>query len=212
MDTDTLPTVPDDKELATPSAISTATPTPETDVQGYSPLRQKAIELKQQGHSLRSIAKTLGLHHSTVSHYLKSEIKQLAKSLGTSVSTVTREEIQKKIFSLAPKMVQNVESLANRAEKQEVQLKASTDLLDRAGFNPINKVVQLSLIQEMSQPELIAELERLIREMETELDSKSSVAPAIEPITTDPIPAENMGDSARASSSPIPSTIDSAGA
>lgn len=124
-------------------------------------MKQRAYELAEQGLSQRAIGRELGIHHMLIARLFKRDVEGRAKQLGV-LTVNTREEIHKKIFEFAPQAVEIVQTLAQGAEKQEVRLKASADMLDRAGFAPVQKVIQLSLIEEMSREELINEISRLI--------------------------------------------------
>lgn len=150
-------------------------------------LYPQVIELRKQGLSFSAIGKQLNLPKSTVAHVVNKYVKSMAKSLGKEVSTVNREDIQRKIFELAPKMLEKVATLASGAKKEEVQLKASTDLLDRAGFNPVQKSIQLSIVEEMPRDELIQSI-RAILNPNTNPDA-TPITPPNDPLT----PNSNMG-------------------
>jgi hypothetical protein len=137
--------------------------------QAYTPedranYKRQAIELKSQGLSIRKIASTLKLSGSFIHKLLCEDIKAMAKDRG--ISLVTREDIHKKIFASAPMCLNEIIKLAGNDElKPEVKLKACADLLDRAGFNPINKSVTLS-IEELPLPELLKELDAVLDRIE----------------------------------------------
>lgn len=144
--------------------------------------------LRSQALSFGQIAQQIKIPKSTVALIVRREVNQLATQLNVAVSTISREDITRKMFELAPKMLANVESLANGAAKEEVQLKASTDLLDRAGFSPVQKSVQLTLTEEMSRDELVRCIREAFNLSPVEATSVQST-PQSTPLTVDVTPA-----------------------
>ncbi|HIF82077.1 MAG TPA: hypothetical protein EYQ05_16285 [Gammaproteobacteria bacterium] len=63
--------------------------------------------------------------------------------------------------SQAPKAISQIQSLAEKAESENVRLKANADLLDRAGWKPVDKqeITETSAIEDMSDEELQAQLD-----------------------------------------------------
>ena len=63
----------------------------------------------------------------------------------------------------APKAFDQLRSLAETAESENVRLKANSDLLDRAGYRPIDKseVTQVNEYEHMTTEEMQAELDAL---------------------------------------------------
>jgi phage terminase small subunit len=90
----------------------------------------------------------------------------------TSASTVgyrlkgrlTKEidgEQKAQLRGYAPKAINQIQSLAEKAESENVRLKANADLLDRAGWKPVDKqeITETSAIEDMSDEELQAQLD-----------------------------------------------------
>lgn len=149
-------------------------------------LDKKILEAKRAGMSQREIAREFKVSNGFVQRSLERQIKGFIKETGMSL-TVTREEIQSKIFLLAPKMLENVESIANGNVKPEVKLKASTDLLDRAGFAPVQRSIQLTIIEEMSKDDLIGAIRSLLTTPDiSPVISVSPSTPSVEPSLTTP--------------------------
>ena len=87
---------------------------------------------------------------STVGYRLKS---RLTKEIDT--------EQKAQLRGYAPKAISQIQSLAEKAESENVRLKANADLLDRAGWKPIDKqeITETSAIEDMSDEELQAQLD-----------------------------------------------------
>ena len=124
-------------------------------------LDKQVLELKRSGKSIREIAAQLKLATGWVQRSLNRSLRQFARDTGMNLS-VSREEITRKIFEHAPNALSKVSTLMESAEKQEVQLKAATDLLDRAGFAPVQRTLNLTLVEEMSRDELIAGIRAIL--------------------------------------------------
>ncbi len=90
---------------------------------------------------------------STVGYRLKS---RLTKEIDT--------EQKAQLRGYAPKAISQIQSLAEKAESENVRLKANADLLDRAGWKPIDKqeITETSAIENMSDEELQKELDTLL--------------------------------------------------
>jgi phage terminase small subunit len=87
---------------------------------------------------------------STVGYRLKS---RLTKEIDT--------EQKAQLRGYAPKAIHQIQSLAEKAESENVRLKANADLLDRAGWKPIDKqeITGKNEIEDMSDEELQAQLD-----------------------------------------------------
>ena len=87
---------------------------------------------------------------STVGYRLKS---RLTKEIDT--------EQKAQLRGYAPKAIHQIQSLAEKAESENVRLKANADLLHRAGWKPVDKreITETSAIEDMSDEELQAQLD-----------------------------------------------------
>ena len=87
---------------------------------------------------------------STVGYRLKS---RLTKEIDT--------EQKAQLRGYAPKAIHQIQSLAEKAESENVRVKANADLLDRAGWKPIDKqeITGKNDIEDMSDEELQAQLD-----------------------------------------------------
>jgi phage terminase small subunit len=87
---------------------------------------------------------------STVGYRLKSRLTK-------EIDTEQKAQLQ----GYAPKTISQIQSLAEKAESENVRLKANADLLDRAGWKPIDKqeITGKNEIEDMSDEELQAQLD-----------------------------------------------------
>ena len=90
---------------------------------------------------------------STVGYRLKS---RLTKEIDT--------EQKAQLHGYAPKAISQIQNLAENAESENVKLKANADLLDRAGWKPVDKteVTETGRLESMSTEEVEEELHKLL--------------------------------------------------
>jgi|TARA_Y100000294_G_scaffold145844_1_gene141170 phage terminase small subunit len=90
---------------------------------------------------------------STVGYRLKSRLTK-------EIDTEQKAQLQ----GYAPKAISQIQSLAEKAESENVRLKANADLLDRAGWKPIDKqeITETTAIEDMSDEELQEQLDALL--------------------------------------------------
>ena len=90
---------------------------------------------------------------STVGYRLKF---RLTKEIDT--------EQKAQLRGYAPKAISQIQSLAEKAESENVRLKANADLLDRAGWKPVDKqeITETSVIENMTDEEIEAELAAIL--------------------------------------------------
>jgi phage terminase small subunit len=89
---------------------------------------------------------------STIGYRLKNR-------LGVEIDAEQREILR----GYAPKAFEQMRNLAENAESENVRLKANSDLLDRAGYRPIDKseITQMNEFENMTTEEMQAELDAL---------------------------------------------------
>ena len=90
---------------------------------------------------------------STIGYRLKSRLTK-------EIDTEQKAQLQ----GYAPKAIHQIQSLAEKAESENVRLKANADLLDRAGWKPIDKqeITETSAIENMTDEEIEAELAAIL--------------------------------------------------
>ena len=90
---------------------------------------------------------------STVGYRLKSRLTK-------EIDTEQKAQLQ----GYAPKAISQIQNLAENAESENVKLKANADLLDRAGWKPIDKqeITETTAIEDMSDAELQEQLDALL--------------------------------------------------
>ena len=90
---------------------------------------------------------------STVGYRLKSRLTK-------EIDTEQKVQLQ----GYAPKAISQIQNLAEKAESENVRLKANADLLDRAGWKPVDKteVTETGRLESMSTEEVEEELHKLL--------------------------------------------------
>ena len=90
---------------------------------------------------------------STIGYRLKSRLTK-------EIDTEQKAQLQ----GYAPKAISQIQNLAENAESENVKLKANADLLDRAGWKPVDKqeITETSAIEDMSDEELQEQLDALL--------------------------------------------------
>ena len=90
---------------------------------------------------------------STVGYRLKSRLTK-------EIDTEQKAQLQ----GYAPKAISQIQNLAENAESENVKLKANADLLDRAGWKPVDKqeITEANAYENMTDEELQKELDTLL--------------------------------------------------
>ena len=90
---------------------------------------------------------------STVGYRLKSRLTK-------EIDTEQKAQLQ----GYAPKAISQIQNLAEKAESENVRLKANADLLDRAGWKPVDKqeITEANAYENMTDEELQKELDTLL--------------------------------------------------
>ena len=130
------------------------------------------LRLKQAGFGDSEISRRLKLSRAWVQRSLVRSVKQFARDNGMKLTGTTKDVIAKRLLELAPTAVERVGQLMQSARKEDVQLRASQDVLDRSGFAPqrqqtasdalvliqavFNQVTQSAALRSVVQPLLPA--------------------------------------------------------
>lgn len=122
-----------------------------------------AMQMLLAGVSRKQIATELGVHETTVSLWQRqpefaSALRQQREELKDAVSEIVLSRLQDEAGPSLEKLVE----LRDGAQSEKVQLSASQDLLNRAGFKPVEKAVVLHGFA------ISHELVQLIRELRDE--------------------------------------------
>jgi len=94
--------------------------------------------------------------------------KASASTVGYRMKTRLTKEIDAEqklqLEGYAPKAISQIQNLAENAESENVKLKANADLLDRAGWKPVDKteVTETGRLESMSTEEVEEELHKLL--------------------------------------------------
>ena len=93
--------------------------------------------------------------------YSKTSAKQQGHTLKNQFSGEIGERMKRMIQDCVPGALAQINDLAGTAESEGVRLNACRDILDRAGFKPVDKQ-EVSHVESTSTDELKKELEALI--------------------------------------------------
>ena len=93
--------------------------------------------------------------------YSKATAKQQGYTLKNQFSGEIGERMKRMIQDCVPGALAQINDLAGTAESEGVRLNACRDILDRAGFKPVDKQ-EVSHVEATSTDELKKELEALI--------------------------------------------------
>lgn len=176
-----------DTTAGTPAAQDGTTPERAADT-----LPDRILAMRRAGAPLRDIAAACGCTLGKVQRVIKREIKETVASLGAGVS---REEIQRRIFELAPGSLQRIAEL-RKSRKDDVALRASADLLDRAGFAPVQRSLQLHAVEEMDRAALAGAITGLLARLAAggSAGPAAAAAPAVPlSLTARPVGTEAPG-------------------
>ena len=114
-------------------------------------------EFINNGGNATQAAKTVGVSDgsaSTVGYRMKNRL----------INDIEAEQ-KEALKGYASKALHQIQTLAETAVSENVRLKANSDLLDRAGWKPIDKseITEVSDLQNMTDEELQAELDALYK-------------------------------------------------
>ena len=114
-------------------------------------------EFIDNGGNATQAAKTVGVSDgsaSTVGHRMKNR-------LINNIEVAQKEALK----GYVSKALHQIQTLAETAVSENVRLKANSDLLDRAGWKPVEKseITEVSDLQNMTTEELQAELDALYK-------------------------------------------------
>jgi hypothetical protein len=93
--------------------------------------------------------------------YSKTSAKQQGHTLKNQFAGEIGERMKRMIQDCVPGALAQINDLAGTAESEGVRLNACRDILDRAGFKPVDKQ-EVSHVESTSTDELKKELEALI--------------------------------------------------
>ena len=93
--------------------------------------------------------------------YSKATAKQQGYTLKNQFSGEIGERMKRMIQDCVPGALAQIKDLAGTADSEGVRLNACKDILDRAGFKPVDKQ-EVSHVESTSTDELKKELEALI--------------------------------------------------
>ena len=102
------------------------------------------------------------LDTKTLIHYEIRPVSSLRRECADEIT----EELHRNFAEIAPRALNILSDLAENAESESVRLGATRDLLDRAGFRPVDRH---EIVKEKSVEELNAQLVSLVGENGAEM-------------------------------------------
>lgn len=120
----------------------------------------KRISKKQIGFAKDYIETGNGVQ-SALKNY---DTKDYATANSIAVENLQKPSVIGLIEGFAKKAAENIQDLANNAENEAVRLNANKDQLDRAGYKPIER--SMNVIVEVEPSERIKELARKLKELD----------------------------------------------
>lgn len=127
------------------------------------PAHQQAMILKFQGKDYPKIALELRLNVGTVRNWfqktglLYGEYQRYCNELMNNVPKVTNADartVAERLKEAAPAALESIIDLSTNAKREQVKLAASADILDRAGYAPVQKLLNVHMIDEMDMTQL----------------------------------------------------------
>lgn len=123
----------------------------------------QAMALRFSGKKFKDIAPLVGRSESVVKHWFASDgclwnpYKQYCDKLMNPVPAMTNTEavnVADRLKQVAPKALENVINLANSAKREQVKAQCNFDILDRAGYAPVQKQINVHAVEELSMNDL----------------------------------------------------------
>ena len=113
-------------------------------------------------YALEIIWKLQRRHGYKDTHTLRNQSCKLRRECADEIS----DELHRNFTEIAPRALNILSDLAENAESESLRLGATRDLLDRAGFRPVDRH---EIVKEKSVEELNAQLVSLVGENEAQL-------------------------------------------
>lgn len=172
--------------LLSPVSSTAGTPKHES-TRVLTPTHRQAMSMKFAKKPHSAIAKELGIHHSTVNNWfsmrgiLYRPYSDYVESILQPKIAIERTHthalgVAERLKEAAPRALENVILLGDSATNEAVKLSANKDILDRAGYMPVQKMIQIHAVEEMS----VNELDSMVRGVLGKADERiASAAPPI---------------------------------
>ena len=135
-------------DTATADVIPAVIP-PVTPVLSSEEFAKEVYRLRQEGLGYQVIAKRLNSYPMKIKRVCDSFVTKTAEMLNVSLRPVNAVTVQDRLKQLAPECVESVNDL--RSDKSsDIKLRASQDILNRAGFMPVQKNLNVLIIDDMT--------------------------------------------------------------
>jgi hypothetical protein len=171
--------------LMSSNVIENANPVINAHDKVLSPAHHLAMSLRFQGKSYAEIGKAVNLHAGTVRNWFmvngalhSAYTKYCANVMDASISVkeihAPAISVGERLKQVAPIALENVIDLANNAKREQVKAQCNFDLLDRAGYKPIERTLNVHAVEEMGAEDLTKLVDGLLTHRGIHLDSKST--------------------------------------
>lgn len=139
--------------------------TADANLKSLPPKHQQALSLRFQGHTHEFIAKTLGMKVGSVRHWFATggllhdaleeySYRTLNPIVPANATHTEAQNVAERIKQLASPAIEEVARVMHHAKYDDTRLSAAKDILDRAGYMPVQKLINIHAIEEMSINEL----------------------------------------------------------
>ncbi len=174
--------------------------TVENTLETLSPKHQQALSLRFQGNTYESIAKILGFATGSVRHwfatggllheaYEEYTHRTLNPIVPAGATHTEARAVAYRIKELASPASEEVARVLHHAKYDDTRLSAAKDILDRAGYMPVQKMLNVHAVEEMSIDQLDSFIGGILAKETKSPKSPKNIAsnsPAIERLSTDP--------------------------
>lgn len=163
------------------------------------------MALRFAGKTYEAIAKELKINAGTCKNWftgsgsLVEEYRAYVEKVMTPPVPVERTltgsvSIAEALKAAAPNALKNIIALGDGASNEAVKLSANKDVLDRAGYMPVQKMIQVHAVEEMSITELDAFVHGVLGAHDAR-DTRAASASAISPPAPSTAPVYKEGES-----------------
>lgn len=135
----------------------------------------QAMNMRFQNKTYSQISEVIGIKEGTIRNwfavsgvcyeaykeYCHNLINPVAPAVTTTQSAIN---VAERIKQLAPEAIEVIGALAKNAKREQVKYQASADILDRAGYAPVQKNININHIEEMSSNDLTSLVDGILGE------------------------------------------------
>lgn len=150
---------------------------------------QQAMALRFQGKNAAQIARIVGRDAGTVRNwfmkggalhalYAKYVARLMSPAAPAGTTHADARTVAEQIKDAAPAALASIVELSQNARKEDVKLRAAADIMDRAGYAPVQKIAHAHAVEEMSANELNDFVLGLLGRVEQRITANADAATA----------------------------------